>query len=87
MLLTVSAVVTAESVNIVNCNSKTREIGGESAFQFKVNLFSVEQLDTLVANLEKLQDVVRVVRGDMDDMLHDSPAAFWELARDPDPDA
>ena len=39
------------------------------------------QLDGLMVALNKLDDVMTVIRGDMDDMLHDSPAAFWENAK------
>ena len=44
----------------------------------------VDELDRLVAALEALDDVVRVVRGDMDGMLHDlGEEAFWENATPP----
>ena len=56
-------------------------MGSESAFQFKVHISSLEQLDSLTRALEELDDVVKVIRGDMDDMLHDSPSAFWENAK------
>ena len=80
MLLTVSTAVTANTVNIIDVHSKTREVGGESAFQYAVHISSLEQLDGLMIALDKLDDVVKVIRGDMEDMLHDSPAAFWENA-------
>ena len=81
MLLTVSTAVTANTVNIIDVHSKTREVGGESAFQYAVHISSLEQLDGLMIALDKLDDVVKVIRGDMEDMLHDSPAAFWENAQ------
>ena len=55
-----------------------------SAFQFKVLIADVEMLQRLVAALEELDDVVKVIRGDMEDMLHDCASAFWRNAL-PDP--
>ena len=80
MLLTVSAVVTTEVVNIINVKSETREVGGQSAFQYSVHVRSVEMMEALVAKLQELEDVVSVLRADMDDMLHDSKESFWENA-------
>ena len=80
MLLSVSAVVTESSENIIDVHSITRSVGSQSAFQYKVHLSSVAQLDTLIAAIETVDGVVRVVRGDMDDMLHDSKEAFWANA-------
>jgi (p)ppGpp synthase/HD superfamily hydrolase len=81
VLLTVSACVTSETVNIVDVHSKTHKVGGESAFQYKVHIASFEQLERLTAALEELDDVQCVLRGDMEDMLHDSPTSFWAHAR------
>ena len=33
----------------------------------------------------KLDDVVRVKRGSMQDMMHDNPSDFWEMARPSEP--
>ena len=46
-------------------------MGLGSAFQYKVLITDVQMLERLTAALEELDDVVRVVRGDMEDMLHD----------------
>ena len=82
LLLAVSSVVTAESLNILDVHSKTWEVGVGSAFQYKVLIADVEQLERLIVSLESLDDVVRVVRGDMEDMLHDlGPELFWQNAR------
>ena len=84
LLLSVSSVVTSETLNILDVHSKTWEVGLGSAFQYKVLISSVEQLESLIASLEALDDVVRVVRGDMEDMLHDlGENAFWQYARPP----
>ena len=81
LLLAVSAVVTAESLNILDVHSKTWEVGVGSAFQYKVLIADVEQLERLIASLEAMEDVVRVIRGDMDDMLHDlGSEGFWQNA-------
>ena len=81
LLLAVSAVVTAESLNILDVHSKTWEVGVGSAFQYKVLIADVEQLERLTASLEAMEDVVRVIRGDMDDMLHDlGSEGFWQNA-------
>ena len=81
MLLAVSAVVTAESLNILDVHSKTWEVGVGSAFQYKVLIADVDQLERLIASLEAMDDVVRVIRGDMDDMLHDLGSdGFWQNA-------
>ena len=60
-----------------------RQVGGESAFQYKVQVRSLQMLERLVHVVQQLDDVVHVTRGDMDDMLHDSPTGFWENARAP----
>ena len=80
MLLTVSTVVTDLVVNIIDVHSETREVGGESAFQFRVHVRDVAMLDALVAALDELEDVVRVLRADMADMMHDSRENFWANA-------
>ena len=81
LLLAVSSVVTAESLNILDVHSKTWEGGVGSAFQYKVLISDVPQLERLIVSLESLDDVVRVVRGDMEDMLHDlGEEAFWQNA-------
>ena len=80
MLLTVSACVTDNAVNIMCATTKTREVGGESAFQYTVHIRDMQQLETLFAALYALEDVVCVLRGDMEDMLHDSPESFWANA-------
>lgn len=82
MLLTVSSVVTDVVVNIIDVHSNTREVGGESAFQYKVHIDSVGMLESLRERLEQLDDVVSVLRADMGDMLHDGHDAFWENALD-----
>ena len=75
-----SSVVSAATVNIIDVRSKTREIGGESAFQYKVQVGSLGMVDQLFQAVEALDDVVCVLRGDMEHMLHDSPASFWAHA-------
>ena len=71
LLLAISAVVTEQTVNILDVHSKTWEVGLGSAFQYKVLITDVAMLERLTAALEALDDVVRVVRGDMEDMMHD----------------
>lgn len=80
VLLAVSSAVTAEAVNIIDVHSQTHRVGGESAFQYKVQVSSREQAERMMAVLSTLDDVVSVLRGDMDDMLRDNPATFWEYA-------
>ena len=82
MLVEVSSVVSAASVNIIDVRSRTRQIGGESAFQYKVQVSSLAMVEDLFKAVETLDDVVRVMRGDMEHMLHDYSADFWALARE-----
>ena len=72
-------------MNIIDVHSATREVGGESAFQYHVHVRSVAMLGDLVRALEQLEDVVCVLRADMDDMLHDSPDSFWAHAFEDEP--
>ena len=85
MLLTVSSLVTDEVINIINVHSETREVGGESAFQYRVHVRDVAMLDALVRRLVSHQDVLRVLRADMDDLLHDSKDIFWAHAYGDEP--
>ena len=61
-------------------HSETREVGGHSAFQYRVHVKDAAMVDRLVAQLERVEDVVCVLRADMDDMLHDSVDNFWANA-------
>ena len=83
VLVDVSTVVTDATDNIIDVLSKTHQVGGESAFQYKVQVRSLEMVQRLMAKLHEHEDVVCVLRGNMDDMLHDSPAAFWAHAQEP----
>ena len=84
LLLALSSVVTEKIENILEVHSKTYAVGVGSAFQFKVLIADVEMLERLIAALEELDDVVRVVRGDMEDMLHDlGEEDFWANAKPP----
>ena len=40
---------------------------------------------TLLLQVCKLDDVVRVKRGSMQDMMHDNPTDFWDMARPSEP--
>ena len=78
LLLTISSVVTLNTVNIVNVRSETRMVGDASAFCYTVHIASVEMLEALILNLEQLDDVRCVLRADMDDLMHDlGPDGFW----------
>ena len=63
-------------------HSETREVGGHSAFQYRVHVKDAEMVDKLVESLEQVDDVVKVIRADMDDMLHDSVETFWANAEE-----
>ena len=60
--------------------SKTRDIGGASAFQYHVQVSSLAMIERLFEAVAALDDVVHVRRGDMLHMLHDSPDGFWAHA-------
>ena len=82
LLLAVSGVVTSAVRNILEVQLKTWEVGLGCAFQYKVLIDDVPMLTKLMNELEELDDVVRVVRGDMDDMMHDlGEDAFWQNAK------
>jgi len=84
ILLAVSSVVTAHTVNIVDVHSETQAVGLASAFQYNVHLASMEQLDELVLAVRTLPDVVDVVRGSMADMMEDNLDGFWAMAEPTD---
>ena len=55
------------------------QVGDASAFMYTVHIDSVAMLERLLSVLEALDDVVCVVRADMDDLMHDlGYDAFWE---------
>ena len=68
MLLDVSTAVTHEASNIMNVHSEIFVPGAESAFQYKVTLHSVAQLQRLVAAVSSVPDVTRVIRGNLEDL-------------------
>ena len=73
-------VISLEVVNIIDVRSKTRDIGGASAFQYHVQVSSLAMIERLFEAVAALDDVVHVRRGDMLHMLHDSPDGFWAHA-------
>ena len=84
LLLAVSGVVTSAVRNILEVQLKTWEVGLGCAFQYKVLIDDVPMLTKLMKELEELDDVVRVVRGDMDDMMHDlGEDEFWQNVKPP----
>mmetsp|Transcript_45476 Transcript_45476/g.126133 ORF Transcript_45476/g.126133 Transcript_45476/m.126133 type:complete len:322 (+) Transcript_45476:1467-2432(+) len=84
VLLAVSSVVTENSENIVDVHSETQAVGLASAFQYSISVHSTEQLTQLMRCVGQLPDVVRVERGSMQDMMHDNPNGFWDMAREPE---
>ena len=70
--------------NILEVTLKTWEVGLGCAFQYKVLIDDVAMLQRLLRELEAQDDVMRVVRGDMDDMMHDLGSdGFWENTKPP----
>jgi hypothetical protein len=60
------------------------QVGTASAFQYKVLVADQQMLEDLITGLEALDDVVRVLRDDMANLLHDLGSdGFWESARAP----
>ena len=80
ILVELSQVISLEVVNIIDVRSKTRDIGGASAFQYHVQVSSLAMIERLFEAVAALDDVVHVRRGDMLHMLHDSPDGFWAHA-------
>jgi len=82
MLLDVSTAVTHAASNIINVHSEIFVPGAESAFQYKVTLHSIEQLERLVAAVRTVPDVTRVVRGTLREMMdaqrEEERIALWE---------
>ena len=82
-LLAITQVMTDASLNIVDVSSKVRpddsERGGDAvgAFQFRVQLDHVPQLEQLAAELGHLSQVVRVERDSIDRMVEESADTFW----------
>ena len=93
-LLAMTQAVTDNSYSIVDVSSQVatgREIERQSsevvgAFQFRVHLTSMAQLDNLVMALSSLSQVVSVRRDSMELMLEDceersGTSSFWQYAR------
>jgi len=79
-LLAITQLMTTSTLNINDVRSRERRAAGKpgmGAFQFRVQLSSLEQLDVLTAALESLPLVVCVRRDSMDMMLEESADAFW----------
>jgi len=82
LLLSISAVVTNWTLNIVDVMSKTRLVGHSSAFQFKVLVTDKRMLAEAIAQIEAVDDVVRVLRADIESMVLDKGLdGFWEHAQ------
>ncbi|KAL1510889.1 hypothetical protein AB1Y20_005721 [Prymnesium parvum] len=84
VLLAVSYAVTKHSENIIDVHSQTQRVGLASALQYSISVRSHQQLRELVQVVCQLPDVVRVERGSMQDMMHDNPTGFWDLANPSD---
>ena len=80
---TLNLILTLTPTLTLTLTQHTRPAPGESAFQYKVQVSSLEMVERLFGAVEALDDVACVRRGDMEHMLHDSPASFWAHATQP----
>eukprot|EP00965_Chrysotila_dentata_P101698 3357704-Pleurochrysis_carterae.AAC.1 len=77
ILLDVSTVVTDKACNIMDVHSETLTPGREAAFQYTVHLQDAGQLAQLLEAVAKVPGVVRVRRENLEELMSESPAAFW----------
>ena len=83
-LLAATAAVTADSLEIVDVASRINAANAThpstGAFQFRVQVGSLEQLDRVTTALDALPQVLHVQRSTLDMMLEESADAFWQKA-------
>ena len=80
-LLALTQVATATSLSILDISSRSRSPSAAwpamGAFEIRVRLTSLAQLEELTAALEQLPQVVSVRRDSMEMMLEESESCFW----------
>ena len=80
-LLAATGAVTAASRAILDVTSQTNPANATHpttcAFQFRVQLSSLQQLGNLMASLDQLPQVLHVQRNTLEMMLEESADAFW----------
>jgi len=82
-LLAVTATVTGASLAILDVASRISSAEeATGAFQFRVQLSSLKQLDALTAALDDLPQVLSVQRTTLEMLVEESTNAFWRNAYD-----
>ena len=80
-LLALTQVATATSLSILDISSRSRSPSAAwpamGAFEIRVRLNSLAQLEELTAALEQLPQVVSVRRDSIEMMLEESESSFW----------
>ena len=80
-LLALTQVATAKALSILDISSRSRSRSDAwpamGAFEVRVRLHSLAQLEELTTALEQLPQVVSVRRDSIEMMLEESESSFW----------